>query len=495
MKYLIGIDIGTSGTKSVLFDPEGKVVASATEEYPMYQPKNGWAEQNPNDWWRAVYKTLCEITQNVDGEICGIGLSGQMHGLVMLDENNEVIRNAIIWCDGRTAEECKEIEELVGHDRLIEITANPAMASFTAAKMMWVKKHEPENFKRCRHILLPKDYIRFMLTGVFATDVSDASGMQLLDVGKRCWSDEVLKKLEIDEDLLAKVYESPEVTGYVTENAAKACGLTNGIPVAAGAGDNAAAAIGTGVCENKKAFTTIGTSVVVFAHTDKMIFDKQGRIHTFCCAVPGAWHVMGVTQAAGLSLSWFRNNFARDLSYGEIDKLCESIPIGAEKLIYLPYLMGERTPILDIDARGVFFGLSAMHTKAHLARAIMEGVSYSLKNCLDVLNEVGVGPADMALCGGGSKGNFWRGMIADVFDMPVKIMQSDEGPALGAAILAGCAAGVFKNVQEGCTKLVKVKEEQPPVKENHMEYEKFYSVYNGLYPALKDSFSRLAKIL
>lgn len=251
MKYLIGIDIGTSGTKSILFDPKGKVVASTTEEYPMYQPKNGWTEQNPNDWWRAVYKTLCKITQNVDGEICGIGLSGQMHGLVMLDENNEVIRNAIIWCDGRTAEECKEIEELVGHDRLIEITANPAMASFTAAKMMWVKKHELENFKRCRHILLPKDYIRFMLTGVFATYVSDASGMQLLDVSKRCWSDEVLKKLEIDEDLLAKVYESPEVTGYVTENAAKACGLTNGIPVAAGAGDNAAAAIGTSVCKKR----------------------------------------------------------------------------------------------------------------------------------------------------------------------------------------------------------------------------------------------------
>ncbi len=495
MKYLIGIDIGTSGTKSVLFDTEGKVVASAAAEYPMYQPKNGWAEQNSNDWWRAVCKTLCEITQKADGEICGIGLSGQMHGLVMLDENKEVIGNSIIWCDGRTAEECKEIEEIVGHDRLLEITANPAMASFTAAKIMWVKKHEPENFKRCRHILLPKDYIRFMLTGEFATDVSDASGMQLLDVGKRRWSDEVLKKLGIDEDLLAKVYESPEVTGYVNEKAAKACGLTNGIPVAAGAGDNAAAAIGTGVCENGKAFTTIGTSGVVFAHTDKMIFDKQGRIHTFCCAVPGAWHVMGVTQAAGLSLSWFRNNFAKDLSYGEIDKLCESIPIGVEKLIYLPYLMGERTPILDTDARGVFFGLSAMHTKAHMARAIMEGVSYSLKNCLDVLNEVGVGAVDMALCGGGSKGNFWRGMIADVFDMPVKIMQSEEGPALGAAILAGCAAGVFKDVREGCTKLVKVKEEQQPIKENHLEYEKFYSVYNGLYPALKDGFSRLAKTL
>ncbi len=494
MKYLIGIDIGTSGTKSVLFDTEGNTIASATAEYPLYQPENGWAEQNPQDWWNAVCSTLKEISKKACGEICGIGLSGQMHGLVMLDEKNEVLRNAIIWCDGRTAKECREIESIIGHDRLLEITGNPALAGFTASKIMWVKKHEPESFKRCRHILLPKDYIRYMLTGVYATDVSDASGMQLLDVGKRYWSDEVLEQLGIDRDLLAKVYESPEVTGYVSEAASKLCGLKEGIPVAAGAGDNAAAAIGTGVCENGKAFTTIGTSGVVFAHTDEMIFDPKGRIHTFCCAVPGAWHVMGVTQAAGLSLSWFKNQFAGDLSYREIDNLCENIPIGSDKLIYLPYLMGERTPVLDTNARGVFFGLSAMHTRAHMARAVMEGVSYSLKNCLDVLCEVGVAAADMALCGGGAKGSFWRGMIADLFNMPVKIMQSEEGPALGAAILAGCAAGIFKDVSDGCGRIVKVKKEQQPNEKNHAEYEKYYQVYNSLYPSLKSNFSMLADL-
>ena len=494
MKYLIGIDIGTSGTKSVLFDTEGNTVASATADYPLYQPENGWAEQNPQDWWKAVCSTLSEISKKACGEICGIGLSGQMHGLVMLDENNEVIRDAIIWCDGRTTEECNEIESIIGHDRLLEITGNPALEGFTASKIMWVKKHEPENFRRCRHILLPKDYIRYMLTGVYATDVSDASGMQLLDVGKRCWSGEVLNKLGIKQDLLAKVYESPEVTGYITETAANLCVLKEGIPVAAGAGDNAAAAIGTGVCENGKAFTTIGTSGVVFAHTDEMIFDPKGRIHTFCCAVPGAWHVMGVTQAAGLSLSWFKNQFAKDLPYNEIDRLCEKIPIGSDNLIYLPYLMGERTPVLDTNARGVFFGLSAMHTRAHMARAIMEGVSYSLKNCLDVLDESGVAATDMALCGGGAKGSFWRSMIADIFNMPIKIMQSEEGPALGAAILAGCASGIFKNVPEGCEKLVKAKHEQQPNKTNHAEYEKYYEIYNSLYPSLKSNFSMLADL-
>ena len=494
MEYLIGIDIGTSGTKSVLFDTNGNTVASATAKYPLYQPKNGWAEQNPADWWHAVCDTLKSISKEACGKICGIGLAGQMHGLVMLDENNEVIRDAIIWCDSRTSKECGDIENSVGHDRLLEITGNPALAGFTASKIMWVKKHEPQNFKRCRHILLPKDYIRFMLSGVYATDASDASGMQLLDVSKRCWSDEVLDKLNIDKNLLAKVYESTEVAGFINEEAAKLCGLEKGIPIAAGAGDNAAAAIGMGVCENGKAFTTIGTSGVVFAHTDEMIFDKKGRIHTFCCAVPGAWHVMGVTQAAGLSLSWFKKQFAKDLSYREIDRLCENISIGADKLIYLPYLMGERTPVLDTNARGVFFGLSAMHTMAHMARAVMEGVSYSLKNCLDVLNENGVNTTDMALCGGGAKGEFWRGMIADVYGMPVKIMRSDEGAALGAAILAGCASKIFKDVYDGCRRCVNVKQEQQPNRENHAEYKNFYEIYNSLYAPLEKSFLMLSKI-
>lgn len=373
MDYLIGIDIGTSGTKAALFDIDGNAIKSSTAEYGMSQPYNGWAEQDPQDWWNAVQKTLADIW--TDG-IVGIGLSGQMHGLVMLDENNEVIRPAIIWCDQRTAAECDEITDIIGRKRLIDITANPALTGFTASKIMWVKKHEPENYAKCRHILLPKDYIRFKLTGEFATDVSDAGGMQLLDIKNRCWSDEVAEKLGIDTDMLPKVYESTEITGYY-----------KGVPVAAGGGDNACAAVGCGIVSSGKAFTTIGTSGVVYAHTDTPIIDSDGKIHTFCAAVPGKWHVMGVTQAAGLSLKWFRENFAAELSYKEIDERANKIPIGSERLLYLPYLMGERTPHLDPFARGVFFGISAMHKREHFMRAVMEGVAFSLRDCLEVLKE------------------------------------------------------------------------------------------------------------
>lgn len=493
MEYLIGIDIGTSGTKSVLFDTKGNVISSALEEYPLYQPQNGWAEQNPTDWWQAVCKTLNVITKAANnGKIVGVGLSGQMHGLVMLDENNEVIRNAIIWCDTRTSKECREIEDIVGRKRLIEITGNPCLEGFTASKIMWVKKNEPQNFKKCRHILLPKDYIRFKLTNEFATEVSDASGMQLLDINKRDWSEEVLEKLEIDTSLLAKVYESPEKTGVITEEASKITGLDKGIVVCGGAGDNAAAAIGTGVYKCEKAFTTVGTSGVVYAHTDTPVIDKEGRVHTFCCAVPGGWHVMGVTQAAGLSLNWFKNNIAKEHSYKEIDMLCKDIPIGADKLLYLPYLMGERTPVLDANARGVFFGLSAIHTKMHMARAVMEGVSYSLNDCLNVLKEMNIKTSDMALCGGGAKSEFWRRMIADVFGISVKTMQSDEGPALGVAILAGCAAGVYKSVEEACEALVKEKSKTEHNTKNHKIYEKFYNIYKSLYPDLEKAFKALS---
>ena len=495
MKYLIGIDIGTSGTKSVLFDTTGRVIASATGEYPMYQPQNGWAEQDPDDWWNAVCITLKEIcAKATGGEIIGIGLSGQMHSLVLLDRENRVIRPAILWCDQRTGAECAEIEQTVGRDRLIEITANPALPGFTASKILWVKKHEPENYAKCAHILLAKDYIRFKLTGEFVTEVSDASGMQLLDVANRQWSNEVCKQLGVDMSMLAKVYESPEVTGYVTENAARLTGLTQGIPVAGGAGDNAAAAIGMGVYASGKAFTTIGTSGVVFTPTDAPIIDSQGRIHTFCAAVPNTWHVMGVTQSAGLSLNWFRNNLAPDLSYRDIDKGCMALPIGSEKLLYLPYLMGERTPILDSNARGVFFGLSAIHNKYHMARAVMEGVSYSLRSCLDVIEEVGIDVSDMALCGGGGKSQFWQQMLADIYGMPMKTMASDEGAALGAAILGGCAAGVFANVREGCESIIREKSRTLPDTVRHEEYIRYYDIYRSLYPALKERFQSLSMI-
>ena len=312
VEYLIGVDLGTSGTKTVLFDVDGNVVASKTIEYPLYQEKNGWAEQDPLDWWNAAADTIRAVVTESgvnNADIKGLGISGQMHGLVMLDRDGNVLRRSIIWCDQRTAKECEEITARVGAKRLIEITANPALTGFTASKILWVRNNEPEIYEKCAHILLPKDYVRYMLTGDFATEVSDASGMQLLDVPNRCWSDEVLEKLEIDKALLPKVYESPEITGVISEEAAKRTGLLAGTIVVGGAGDNAAAAVGTGVVEDGKAFTTIGTSGVVFAHTDKISIDPKGRVHTFCCAVPGAWHVMGVTQGAGLSLKWFRDNF------------------------------------------------------------------------------------------------------------------------------------------------------------------------------------------
>lgn len=476
MDYLIGIDIGTSGTKAALFDTEGNVIKSSTAEYGMSQPYNGWAEQDPQDWWNAVQKTLADIW--TDG-IVGIGLSGQMHGLVMLDENNEVIRPAIIWCDQRTAAECDEITDIIGRKRLIDITANPALTGFTASKIMWVKKHEPENYAKCRHILLPKDYIRFKLTGEFATDVSDAGGMQLLDIKNRCWSDEVAEKLGIDTDMLPKVYESTEITGYY-----------KGVPVAAGGGDNACAAVGCGIVSSGKAFTTIGTSGVVYAHTDTPIIDSDGKIHTFCAAVPGKWHVMGVTQAAGLSLKWFRENFAAELSYKEIDERANKIPIGSERLLYLPYLMGERTPHLDPFARGVFFGISAMHKREHFMRAVMEGVAFSLRDCLEVLKENSIEINEMAVVGGGSRSAVWNEMLSGVYNMSVRPLNS-EGAAFGAAVLAGVAAGVYKSVETACDKLIHYPNEIKSV--NSAEYDKYYSIYKELYPALKNEYKKLVE--
>ncbi|WP_322174100.1 xylulokinase [Acutalibacter caecimuris] len=507
MEYMIGIDLGTSGTKTVLFDRHGTAVASATEEYPLYQPQNGWAEQDPQDWWHAAAHTCRQVleTSGIDPkDVKGVGLSGQMHGLVMLDQAGRVLRRSIIWCDQRSGKQCEEITRRVGRERLIEVTANPALTGFTAAKLLWVRENQPDIYKACAHILLPKDYVRYMLTGDFATEVSDASGMQFLDVPRRQWSGEVLEKLEIDQGLLAKVYESPEVTGVVHGEAARLTGLCPGTPVVGGAGDNAAAAVGTGVVEDGKAFTTLGTSGVVFAHTDTLSIDPKGRVHTFCCAVPGAWHVMGVTQGAGLSLKWFRDNFcyseivsAQGLCidpYLLLDKQAEQSPVGCRKLLYLPYLMGERTPHLDPDCRGVFFGLSAMHLRSDMLRAVMEGVAYSQRDSVEVLKEMGVATGDMLACGGGGTSPLWRQMLADVFNCPVRTVQSKEGPALGAAILAAVGAGLYPSVQAACREIIRLNEPTRPIEGNVGQYEKLYGVYRGLYPALKENFKALAAL-
>lgn len=507
VNYLIGIDLGTSATKTVLFDENGTVIASASKEYPLYQPQNGWAEQKPEDWKEAALETIAKVVKEsgVDREsIKGLGISGQMHGLVMLDENNEVIRPSIIWCDQRTAKECEEITEKVGAERLIEITANPALTGFTASKILWVRNHEPENYARCRHILLPKDYVRLVLTGEYATEVSDASGMQLLDVPNRCWSEEVLERLEIDKALLAKVYESPDVTGTILPEIAAFTGLSEKTVVVGGAGDNAAAAVGTGVVRDGKAFTTIGTSGVVFAHSRQVTIDPKGRVHTFCCAVPGCWHVMGVTQGAGLSLQWFRNNFCQDYleqaeregcdAYDYINRDVESVPLGANRLIYLPYLMGERTPHLDPDCRGVFFGLSAIHTRKDMLRAVMEGVSYSMKDCNDILKEMGVEVADMMACGGGGRSAVWRQMLADMYGCTVKTVAAKEGPALGVAILAGVGAGIYESVEAACDRMIHTDKSCAPIPGNTEKYNEYHKIYKSLYGSLKDQYKELAKL-
>ncbi len=508
MAYLLAVDIGTSGTKTVLFDTMGKTIASDTQEYPLYQPKNGWAEQDADDWWRATHVSTQNVLRKsgVDvKEIKGIGLSGQMHGLVLLDKEGKVLRKSIIWCDQRTAAECVEITEKVGAKRLIEITANPALTGFTASKILWVRNNEPQVYEKVAKILLPKDYIRYKLTGEYATEVSDASGMQLLDVPNRCWSKEVLQKLDISEGLLAKVYESYEVSATVSREAGALTGLLPGTPVVGGAGDQAAGAVGNGIVRAGVISSTIGTSGVVFAHTNKVTIDPQGRVHTFCHAVPNTWHVMGVTQGAGLSLQWFRNQFCREEMataagmevdpYQLMDKEAALVEPGANGLLYLPYLMGERTPHLDADCRGVFFGLSAAHTKRDMLRAVMEGVVYSLRDCLETMRGMGLSIEEVRASGGGGKSPLWRQMQADMFGTDIQTINSSEGPALGVALLAGVGTGVYSSVPEACDATIGVVTNQSANMAAKATYDGYYKLYGQLYSSLKDDFKTLANLV
>lgn len=506
MKYLLGVDLGTSGTKTVLFDEQGNTVAASTVEYPLYQPKNGWAEQDPEDWYQAAVSTIKTVlTQSkVDpASVAGLAISGQMHGLVMLDKAGKVLRRSILWCDARTGAQCEEITRLVGGKRLVEINANPALPGFTACKILWVRENEPELYQQCDCILLPKDYVRYRLTGVKAMEISDASGTNLLDIKRRVWSEEILEKLSIDNSLLPPLIESSAVAGRISAEAAAVTGLAEGTIVAGGAGDNAAAAIGTGVCRDGQSFVTLGTSGVVFAHTSKVSIDPLGRVHTFCSAVPGAWTAMSCTLAAGLSLRWMRDEFfsyeqkeeaaaGRDV-YDKMTAEAAAVPAGSDGLIYLPYLMGERSPVLDPEARGVFFGLSARHSKAHLTRAVLEGITLSQRHNLEVLNDMGICPVQLAACGGGGRSPFWRQLLADILKCKVTTIKSKEGPALGAAILAGVAAGIFGSVEEGCDKLVVQGEASASPEASAVKtYDAIYELYQSLYPALRPSFAKLA---
>jgi xylulokinase len=496
--YFLGIDVGTGGTRALIIDEQGRVIASATEGHQAFaSPQIGWAEQDPDDWWRACAVAVREVLakSHLRGEeIACVGLSGQMHGAVLLDDQGRVVRPALIWCDVRTEEQTRELSAQIGIDRLIQLTCNPALTNFTLTKCLWVRENEPENWSRVRSVMLPKDYVRFRLTGERATDVSDASGTLLLDVTHRCWSKEILHLVEMDESLLPDLYESPEIGGQISAEGAAATGLHAGTSVVAGAGDQAAGAIGMGVVSSGTVSATIGTSGVVLAATSGPALDPKGRLHTFCHAVPERWMVMGVTQAAGLSLRWFRDQFgvgangngnSHGDSYDALTAAAASAPPGCDGLLWAPYLMGERTPYLDPAARGILVGLTASHTRAHVIRAILEGVAFSLRDTFTIFQEIKVPVETVRLGGGGARSPLWRQIQADVYGRSVEIVEAEEGSAYGAAILAGVGAQAWPTVDDACNAVVRVARRVDRNSIDSVVLDKAYSVYRRIYPAMK----------
>ena len=489
MSLWLGIDTGTGGTRALLVDASGHVRAGFTaphEDVQMSQPL--WAEQRPENWWDAAQVAIVGVLAEAGAkgdDIAGIGLSGQMHGLTLLDASGAVIRPALIWCDQRSQPQVDAINAQLGRDRVLEAIANPVLTGFTLPKLLWVRDHDPASYARIRKVLLPKDYIRYSLTGEFASEVSDASGTALFDVVHRRWSAAMLDGLSLDPSWLPDVAESQEITGRITPRAAKLTGLRAGTPVVGGAGDQAASAIGNGIVEPGIVSCTIGTSGVVFSHMEKVAYDPPGRVHTFCHAVPGKWHVMGVTQGAGLSLQWFRNRLAPGMSYEDLTAEAATAPLGCDGLYWLPYLMGERTPHLDANARGGWIGLTARHTRADLIRSVLEGVSYSLQDCLGIIRELGIEVKAVRASGGGARSAFWRQMLADIFNVPVATLETQEGSAYGVALLAMVGTGHFPSVQEACLQAIHEVSRLDPEPQKAASYSQRYPTFRALYPALR----------
>jgi xylulokinase len=508
MSVFLGIDIGTSGTKTLAIRADGTPIASATGFYPCSAPKPLWSEQDPEDWWKATVATVQEVMKKGDikpEDVKAIGLSGQMHGSVFLDAADQVIRPAILWNDQRTAVECEEIEAKAGgREKLIEMVANPALTGFTAPKILWLRNNEPENFEKCKKVLLPKDDIRRRLTGEYATEVSDASGMLLVDVKNRCWSKELLTAIDLDIDLLGTCYESEDVTGKLTPAVAELLGLTTDCVVVGGAGDCAAGAVGNGIVERGVLSTSIGTSGVMFVHSDEVKIDPKGRIHTFCHAVRGKWHMMGVNLSAGGSLQWFRNVLCQDDMakaeaaglevYDALIAEAQAAPAGSEGLFFLPYLSGERTPHADPDARGSFIGLTLAHARGHMIRSVMEGVTFSMRDSLEIIESLGVPVDQIRASGGGSRSPFWRQMQADTFGRPVVTIHTEEGPALGVALLAAVGAGEYSSIEEACRAAIRVEKQTAVDLNAKATYDRSFPIYQQLYQSLKADFKAIAKL-
>jgi len=505
--HLIGIDIGTTGAKTLLITPDGSIVAKASHEYPMDTPRPTWTEQNPDDWWQATVTTIRSVIERSGihpKDVASIGLTGQMHGLVLLDRSGRVLRPCILWNDQRTVAECDEIREMVGKSNLIRLTGNDVLPGFTAPKLLWVKKNEPVIYEKIGKLLLPKDFIRYCLSGSYASEVSDASGTSLFDVQHRRWSADLLAALEVPGVWLPTVTESIECSAVVSREAARATGLLEGTPIVGGGGDQAAQAFGVGIVEEGLISATLGTSGVIFAASNTYRVEPEALLHSFCHAIPGMWHLMGVTLSAGGSLRWYRDTFAEverlraeELGLDPYEILSEEakdIPPGSEGLLFLPYLSGERTPINDPYARGVFFGISLRHTKHHFVRSILEGVAYSLRDSLALVNQIGVHPKEIIVSGGGARSDLWRQIMADVLGLPLLTTNSEEGAAFGAALLAGVGAQVYPSPTDAIRSAVKKKTKIRP-SQNGKIYQDYYQQYHALYQALKGNFVSLENVV
>jgi len=487
--WFLGMDVGTGGTRAVIVDGDGKLIAGASCDHAAFRSEHpGWAEQDPEDWWRAAQDAIRgAIAAAADPRepIAAVGLTGQMHGAVLLDENGAVLRPAMIWCDTRTQPECDWLTEKIGYDRLIELTCNPALPNFTVTKVLWVRTHQPETFAKIRHVMCPKDYVRYRLTGEFAIDVQEASGTLLLDVTNRRWSKEVAEAAGIAESWLPRVFESPEICARISDTAAGLTGLKAGTPVAAGAGDQGAGAVGMGILQPGSVSATIGTSGVVFAATASPTKDPKGRLHTFCHAVPGLWHVMGVTQSAGLSLNWLRQTFFAGQSYDALTEGAALVAAGSEGLEWAPYLLGERTPHLDPTVRAAFVGISTGHTASHFVRAVLEGVAYSLQDTFSLFAELGIPVSRIRLGGGGARGPLWRQIQAGIYGHAVEVLTAEEGGAFGAALMAGVGAGHWADLDEACGVAIEVAQTIEPDAADVETYKAGYARWRRVYPGVK----------
>jgi len=493
---LLGIDLSTTGAKALLIDRDGRVVSSATTPLNLFTPQPLWSEQDPREWWTATVNSIVQALAGAAGEpVSAIGLTGQMHGLVLLDDQGQVLRPAILWNDQRCGAECDEIRARVNREELVRITGNDALTGFTAPKILWVEKHEPEIHRRIRHVLLPKDYIRYKLTGTLAMDKADGSGTMLFDLRKRTWSPRIVNALDISVDWLPPTFEGHETTGEVTREAAESTGLPAGIPVVAGGGDQSAQAVGVGVVRPGTMAVTLGTSGVVFAATESPLIEPEGRLHAFCHAVEGRWHLMGVMLSAAGSLQWYRDRFACETGFEELVNGASRVPAGSEGLIFLPYLSGERTPHPDPLARGAWVGLTARHGQPHLIRSILEGVAFGLKDIFCLMRDAGLGAIDQVrLSGGGARSPLWRQILADTLEAELVTVSTTEGAAFGAALLAGVGTGVWPNADTACAETVAIGDRVSPNTETASTYQSMYEQYQSLYPALKPTFHALAKI-